>query len=91
MDDILDNGAAKPKRHSYVNVPGDNATTEPITSNSSSEQNKPPPPTTTTTTTAESAVSVEPSSTQQGPPKKPKPFPRSSLLLRVESEEQKEQ
>ena len=74
MDDILDNGAVKPKRHSYVNVPSDNST-EP----SSSEQNKPPP-------TAESAV-VEPSS-QQGPPKKPKPFPRSSLL-RVESEEQK--
>lgn len=85
MDDILDNGAAKPKRHSYVNVPSDSSTTEPIANSSSSEQNKPPPP----TTAAESAA-IEPSSTQQGPPKKPKPFPRSSLL-RVESEEQKEQ
>ena len=66
MDNILDNGAEKPKRHSYVNVTNDNS--------ESGEQNKP---------LAESAV--EPS--QQGPPKKPKPFPRSSLL-RMESEEQ---
>lgn len=76
MDDILDSGAAaKPKRHSYVNVPSDGST-EP---SGSSEQSQPPP-------TAESAV-VETSS-QQGPPKKPKPVPRSSLL-RMESEEQK--
>lgn len=74
MDDVLDNGAEKPKRHSYVNVPNDKST-EP-----SSKQNEPPP-------IAESVV-TEPSS-QQGPPKKPKPFPRSSLL-RAESEEQKQ-
>lgn len=74
MDDILDNGADKPKRHSYVNVPGDNSA-EP-----SSGQNKPPP-------TAESAVTEPPS--QQGPPKKPKPFPRSTPQ-RVESEGQKQ-
>ena len=67
MDNILDNGAEKPKRHSYVNVTSDNS--------ESNEQNKPP---------AESAA--EPS--QQGPPKKPKPYPCSSLL-RMESEEQK--
>lgn len=63
-DSYLENGAEKPKRHSYVNVPGDGT-----------EQNKP---------------SAEPvtESSQPGPPKKPKPFPRSSLL-RSESEENK--
>ena len=86
MDDLLDNAASKPKRHSYVNVPSDSSTTEPIARSSSNEQNKPSPP----TTIAESAA-VEPSSTQQGPPKKPKPFPRNSLLRVESAEEQKEQ
>ena len=74
MDDILDNGAGKPKRHSYVNVKSDGSPVEP----SSVEENE--------TIIAAAGSAVEPS--QQGPPKKPKPFPRNSFL-RMESEEQK--
>ena len=77
MDDILENGSAKPKRHSYVNVPSDNSTEL----STGEQNNKPAPP------TAESAAATVALPSQQGPPKKPKPFPRNSLL-RVESEEQ---
>lgn len=58
-DNCLESGTEKPKRHSYINVPGDGTEVN--------EQNR---------LTAESAIE----SSQLGPPKKPKPFPRSTPL-----------